>query len=228
MLTERLNRRQAEKAELEAQLAIENNKKICLTEAQIYAFLDFICEMSMDDVNKRRALINIFVHSVYLYDEHFTIIINASKKPLSIDNIPLDEIEEAFEGENEGKEGCSSMTTPAPPKEEDAPRCVLFFCWILGEPLRVGPDANSGSHFASKATGAGSREPRAKIFAEGEPPCNASMETPCRYHEKINPKARKPWGSYVFGNFAISPSGKSAKALRQIQPKGLPRTCRGR
>ena len=31
MLTERLNRRQAEKAELEAQLAIENNKKICLT-----------------------------------------------------------------------------------------------------------------------------------------------------------------------------------------------------
>ncbi|MBP3377077.1 MAG: hypothetical protein J6L83_09965, partial [Clostridia bacterium] len=45
----------------------------------------------------------------------FTIIINASKKPLSIDNIPLDEIEEAFEGETEGKEGCSSMTTPAPP-----------------------------------------------------------------------------------------------------------------
>ena len=114
MLTERLNRLQAEKAELEAQLAIENNKKICLTEAQIYAFLDFICEMPMDDLNKRRALINIFVHSVYLYDDHFTIIINASKKPLSIDNIPLDEIEEAFEGENEGPEGCSSMATPAP------------------------------------------------------------------------------------------------------------------
>ena len=116
MLTERLNRRQAEKSELETQLAIESNKKICLTEAQIYAFLDFVCEMPMDDFNKRRALINIFVHSVYLYDDHFTLIINASKKPLSIDNIPLDDIEEAFEGENEGKEGCSSMTTPAPPK----------------------------------------------------------------------------------------------------------------
>ena len=124
MLTERLNRRQAEKAELEAQLAIENNKKICLTEAQIYAFLDFICEMPMDDVNKRRALINIFVHSVYLYDDHFTIIINASKKPLSIDNIPLDEIEEAFEGENEGKEGCSSMTTPVPPNTAN-PNCFV-------------------------------------------------------------------------------------------------------
>lgn len=75
--------------------------------------------MPMDDVNKRRALINIFVHSVYLYDDHFTIIINASKKPLSIENIPFDEIEEAFEGENEGKEVCSSMTIPAPPKTID-------------------------------------------------------------------------------------------------------------
>jgi len=38
---------------------------------------------------------------------------------LSIENIPLDEIEEAFEGETEGKEGCSSMTTPAPPNAKD-------------------------------------------------------------------------------------------------------------
>ena len=72
----------------------------------------------MDDFNKRRALINIFVHSVYLYDDHFTLIVNASKKPLSIDNIPLNDIEEAFEGENEGKEGCSSMATPAPPAKK--------------------------------------------------------------------------------------------------------------
>lgn len=34
MLTERLHKRQAEKKELETQLAIENNKKICLSEAQ--------------------------------------------------------------------------------------------------------------------------------------------------------------------------------------------------
>ena len=115
MLTDRLNKRMAEKAELEAQLAIEENKKITLTEAQILAFLDYVCEMPADDVNKRRAIINIFVHSIYLYDDHFTLIINASKKPLSIDNIPLDDIEEAFEGENTETEGCSSLMTPAPP-----------------------------------------------------------------------------------------------------------------
>ena len=116
MLTDRLNKRMAEKAELEAQLAIEENKKITLTEAQILAFLDYVCEMPADDVNKRRAIINIFVHSIYLYDDHFTLIINASKKPLSIDNIPLDDIETAFEGETGASEGCSSLSTPAPPK----------------------------------------------------------------------------------------------------------------
>lgn len=116
MLTERLNKRMAEKAELEAQLAVEENKKITLTEAQILAFLDYVCEMPADDVNKRRAIINIFVHSIYLYDDHFTLIINASKKPLSIDNIPLDDIETAFEGETGALEGCSSLNTPAPPK----------------------------------------------------------------------------------------------------------------
>lgn len=117
MLTERLHQRQAEKAELEEQLAIEQNKKICLTEPQIHAFLDYVCDMPADDVNKRRAIINIFVHSIYLYDDHFTLIIHASKKPLSIENIPLDDIEEAFEGENTKTEGCSSMMTPAPPVE---------------------------------------------------------------------------------------------------------------
>ena len=116
MLTERIQKRQEEKAALETQLAIEENKRINLTEPQIRAFLDFVREMPDDDITKRRALINIFVHSIYLYDDHFTMIINASKKPLTIDNIPLEDIESALEGETDYSEGCSSMTTPAPPK----------------------------------------------------------------------------------------------------------------
>ena len=112
MLTDRLNKRMAEKAEMEAQLAVEENKNITLTEAQILAFLDYVCEMPADDVNKRRAIINIFVHSIYLYDDHFTLIINASKKPLSIDNVPLDDIESVLEGSGGASEGCSSLSTP--------------------------------------------------------------------------------------------------------------------
>ena len=115
MLTERLNKRQAEKAELEEQLAVEENKRINLTEPQIRAFLDYVCEMPSDDINKRRAIINIFVHSVYLYDDHFTVIINASKRPLSIEDIPLGDIETALDCDVGSFCGCSSMTTPAPP-----------------------------------------------------------------------------------------------------------------
>ena len=119
MLSERLNQRQAEKAELEEQLAIENNKKIFLSEAQIMAFLNYICEMPMEDFKKRRAIINIFVHSVYLYDDHFTLIVNASRKPLHIENVPLADIESAFEG-GENIDSCSSMPEGVPPNKVDS------------------------------------------------------------------------------------------------------------
>ena len=81
--------------------------------------------MPLDDVNKRRAIINILVHSVYLYDDYFTLIINASKKPMSIDDIPLEEIEEAFNSDKTCTEQCSTMMSPAPPKE-NAPKRVHF------------------------------------------------------------------------------------------------------
>ena len=115
MLTERLNKRQAEKEALEEQLAVEENKRICLSEAQVFAFLDYVSDMPLDDVNKRRAVINILVHSVYLYDDHFTLIINASKKQMGIENIPLEEIEEAFNTDKICTEQCSTITSSPPP-----------------------------------------------------------------------------------------------------------------
>lgn len=126
MLTQRLNQRQAEKDELELQLATESNKSITLSEAQVMAFLDYVCSMPEDDINKRRAIINIFVHSIYLYDDHFTLIINASKKPLSFENIPIDDIESALDSNNEAENRCSTMNASAPPKQKDT-FVVSFF-----------------------------------------------------------------------------------------------------
>ena len=96
MLTERIKKRQREKRELEVLLAEEQNKKIFLTEGQVMAFLNYVCEMPLEDMNKRRAIINILVHSVYLYDDYFTLIINTTRKPMRVDHIPLDEISHAF------------------------------------------------------------------------------------------------------------------------------------
>jgi hypothetical protein len=92
--------------------------------------------MPLDEFNKRRAIINIFVHSIYLYDDHFTLIVNASKKPLSIENIPLDDIEEAFEGENAETEGCSSLMTPAPPKIDNLQQKVVDF-YLLPKLVKI-------------------------------------------------------------------------------------------
>ena len=74
-----------------------------LTYEIVHEFIDRILIYELDkDTNTRKIEI--------------TLIINASKKPLSIDNIPLDDIETAFEGETGASEGCSSLCTPAPPK----------------------------------------------------------------------------------------------------------------
>ena len=40
-----------------------------------------------------------------------------SQNRTCIDNIPLDDIETAFEGETGALEGCSSLNTPAPPNK---------------------------------------------------------------------------------------------------------------
>ena len=53
---------------LEKELAIEKTKNIILTEDEITAFLMHISRKPITDIKQKRALINIFVHSVYLYE----------------------------------------------------------------------------------------------------------------------------------------------------------------
>ena len=94
-------------------------------------FFDYVCEMPADDVNKRRAIINIFVHSIYLYDDYFTLIINASRKPLSIENIPLNDIEAAFSGDTYTSAKCSSMKPSAPPNKNADKDTICVFISVL-------------------------------------------------------------------------------------------------
>lgn len=134
-LTERINRRQEEKERLEAQLAEEQNKRVILTEAQVLAFLNYVCELPGNDMMKRRAIINIFVHSIYLYDDHLTLIINGSNKPVTVDDIPFDDIEAAFNGEKAAMEQCSNTSDIVPPKANNPKLlpigdCFGFFVYI--------------------------------------------------------------------------------------------------
>lgn len=88
-----------------------------LTAPQVRAYLYSLRQGDKNDENIKRGIINIFFRAIYLYDDRFTLILNGSDTPITIDNILLDEIEEGLEGDLTNCEGCSSLVADAPPKD---------------------------------------------------------------------------------------------------------------
>lgn len=115
MITERIEKRKAEKAELEAQLAIEMNKQVIYTEPQIRHYLTSLRTGDLNDINIRRGFINIFVRAIYLYDDKMTIYLNSGDKETVIDDILIDETEEYFDSLNSALIGGSTVVASVPP-----------------------------------------------------------------------------------------------------------------
>ena len=108
-IQERIGKRKVEKKEIEAQIAVEENRETFFTAEQIRAFLYSLKNGNVNDENNRRGIVNIFLNAVYLYDDKFTLILNGGNVPLTISDILLEEIE----ADNQGFEG-SSMVALAP------------------------------------------------------------------------------------------------------------------
>ncbi len=68
--------------------------------------------IKINDINKQKTLINIFVNSVYLYDDYCIIIINMSNISLNNENIPLNQIKVDLKGKNNGS--CSTTIKQGP------------------------------------------------------------------------------------------------------------------
>ena len=115
-IMERINKRQEEKAELEAQLAIEAKKERVISAQEVTHFLSVLQKSNFDDPLNRRAVINIFLNKIYLYDDKFRLVLNGSGQPVEIDNIMLDEIDDYFDSQISDSAECSSMVADAPPK----------------------------------------------------------------------------------------------------------------
>ena len=128
MITERIEKRQKEKEELQAQLAIEMNKQVRVSAPDIRAYLYALKHGDKNDENTKRGIINIFLRAVYLFNETFTLILNGSDKPIVIDDILLDEIEEGLEGDLTNCEGYSSLVADAPPETGQK---SINFCPVL-------------------------------------------------------------------------------------------------
>ena len=115
MITERIAKRKQEKEDLEAELAIEMGKEVNFTASQIEAFLNSLKKGNVNDPNIRRGLINIFIRAIYLYDDKMTLIMNGGDRPITIDDILLEEVEEHLERSVSQSIGCSPLVADAPP-----------------------------------------------------------------------------------------------------------------
>lgn len=112
MITGRIEKRQQEKADLQAQIAIEMNRQVVFTVPQISAFLHSLKKGNINDEHNRKGIINIFLRAFYLWDDKFTMILNGGDRPIEMNGSLLDEIEAdnaAFMG--------SSLVADAPPRK---------------------------------------------------------------------------------------------------------------
>ena len=62
-----------EKRELQKQLAIEQQKNAVYDYLHILAYLDYVLSSNCEDTEKRKDLITMFVDSIYLFDNHYSI-----------------------------------------------------------------------------------------------------------------------------------------------------------
>lgn len=72
------------RSEIENEMAMAATRSASLSAPEIYFFLQRLRDGDINDLKYRRLLITVLVNAVYLYDDHLTIIFNASDNPLEI------------------------------------------------------------------------------------------------------------------------------------------------
>lgn len=133
IISERITIKRNERKFLEQEMAKEKLKHNNLTEKEIKFFLYQLKNGAINDIKYHRALINIFVNSIYLYDDRLTIIFNASDIPVTIDNILLDDIENG-----KGAEKSLYINRCGSPKRNSHTKCGCFLFVPKGRRFELG------------------------------------------------------------------------------------------
>ena len=100
LINERITAKRQELEALERDIAFEKTRHINLGEQEIRFFLSQLKKGNIKDVKYQRTLISVLVNAVYVYDDHLTIVFNASDNPVTIDGIRFEEIEENLGGKS--------------------------------------------------------------------------------------------------------------------------------
>ena len=91
VISAQIEKRQQEKADLEAQLAMEKIQRPVLKYDQLKFFFERFTKGDPNDINYRKALVDIFIGRIELFDDHMIIYYNASDGQKT--NVPIGEPE---------------------------------------------------------------------------------------------------------------------------------------
>ena len=89
VISTQIEKRQSEKADLEAQLAKEKMQAPLLKYDELKFFFERFAKGDTNDINYRRALVDIFIGRIELFDDYVKIYYNAQDNHQI--NIPIDE-----------------------------------------------------------------------------------------------------------------------------------------
>ena len=89
VISAQIEKRQIEKADLEAQLAKEKIQTPLLKYAELKFFFERFTKGDINDIAYRRALVDIFVNRIFLYDDHMKVYYNAQGGQIEY---PIDEL----------------------------------------------------------------------------------------------------------------------------------------
>ncbi|MGF7049668.1 hypothetical protein J2T13_004189 [Paenibacillus sp. DS2015] len=113
---------ETEKESLEKQIAVEQLSQVEISESEIRFFLSHLKNGNINDEKYRKTLINVFVNSIYLYDDKLTLILNSSDRPVTVEKSLIEEVEAS------NKEFESSFLDCVPPYFKSTTESGCGFC----------------------------------------------------------------------------------------------------
>lgn len=117
---------------LNSEILKEEKSINIVSEDDILFFLLSLKNNRNNDEKYRKTLINIFVNAVYLYDDKLTIIFNSGDKPVTVNDLLLEEIQENLES----SEGLC-FNSVGPPDNKKHPRQRVLFIFKINTGTRT-------------------------------------------------------------------------------------------
>ena len=94
---ERLQQREQELSELKRQLKREESKQVKLDPKRIVEYLTIVRDGSIDNIQYKKMLVNTLIDRIYLYDDHFLIMLNYSGRKGKLNSREAADIVEYFD-----------------------------------------------------------------------------------------------------------------------------------